>query len=126
LRTDIFITVTSTQEALNFYIDELAMFELKHDYGMGDVLINHVNNPDFCLSLTEGEELPNRTETPQYAIKVENCHELYEKIKSISFVKGGLVKDDNFNSFFMEAPTGQSFTLSDPSGNYFTLFSDSL
>lgn len=124
MRLDIFIIVNSTKEAIQFYVDELNLFELKHDYGMGDVVIQSKLNPDFCLSISEAEAQISKT--PLFGIEVVDCKELHAELLKIKFKNGGLVIDKNTEDTIMDSPLGQNIMLKDPSGNTFVFFTETI
>lgn len=119
MRVDLFLPVTSTEEALRFYVDELALFELRLDYGMDTYLIAYKRNPSLCLNLHAGElHKPN---SPLFALEVENCIAEFQRMREVAFTKGGFVNTDRASQRVFEYPLGKSFLMHDPFGNRFLI-----
>lgn len=119
MRADLFLTVASTREALEFYTEELALFELRMDYGMDTYLISYKLSSNLCLSLSMGEVQPRTT--PLFALEVEDCLAEFHRIKKIKFTKGGLENTNKSSQQIFEYPLGKSFLMQDPSGNRFLI-----
>jgi hypothetical protein len=119
MRVDLFLTVASPKEALHFYVEELALFELRLDYGMDTYLISYKANPTVCLSIGVGEEQVRNK--PTFALEVKDCLAEYQRISKIDFTKGGILKNNGNDKQIFEYPLGKSFLMQDPFGNRFLI-----
>lgn len=123
MRFDIFLTVQSADIALKFYIDELAMFEVRADYGMGCYLLHEKRNRSACLSIREVDA--RRSGEKVFGISVENCVREFERLRNTQFFfGGGIVPDDDGSISVFDYPIGKNFLMEDPDGNRFLLFED--
>ncbi|WMJ72300.1 hypothetical protein RCC89_03855 [Cytophagaceae bacterium ABcell3] len=116
MRLDCFVNVISIDPALEFYVNELGFFNIKYDFGMGNVLISHNENSDICLRLKEHNLQPSPDIV--FALEVKNCKDQFEIFKSFKFKSGGQLSSNNL----LEYPVESSFIIKDPSGNKILIF----
>jgi hypothetical protein len=119
MQANLFIPVTSIEEALHFYISELALFDIKADYGMDTYLVSYNYNPSFGLNLTVGS--PISKSGPLYELVVADCVTEFKRIANIAFSKGGLVNANRDSKNIFEYPLGKNFLMEDPSGHKFLI-----
>lgn len=117
MAASLFIPVTSIKEALHFYTSELALFEVRIDYGMDDYLISYKHDSSFGLNLSIGE--PIAKSGPLYELEVADCVAEFERIAGIAFSKGGLVNANRSSKNIFEYPLGKNFLMQDPFGYKF-------
>lgn len=119
LRADVFVPSASAEAQVRFYVDELGLFEVAHDYGMGSLLLRHIHGPSFCLSLQPGRA-PCR-EQPLFCISTPDARSELARLSAVSFSSGGIVPGGDGSARLFEYPLGLSFTLRDASGNMFII-----
>jgi len=125
MRFEIFLTVESAKNAIQFYVVELKLFRVRIEYGMETFLLCSVDNKVACLSIREGNVAPNIY--PLFAIGVKDCDEEFARVNKIKFSNGArIVPDRNGLLQVRDFPTGKSFSMEDPSGNRFILSEDYL
>jgi len=117
MRIDLYIPTLSVDDQINFYTRELALFRIKHDYGMGSILLSYVNQPDFCLQLLP--DLVPQLSSPLFSISVSNCDQEFIRLSATHFKKGGLFTAIGASKI-IEYPLGKTFGMSDSSGNIFS------
>jgi hypothetical protein len=119
MRLDIHIASNSELESIKFYAHELMLFEKSHDFGMGNILLRNIENPDFCLLLS-----PNHSpciERPLFSISTEKIDAVLAKLNQTKFSKGGPLRNANGSIAVMDYPLGKNISLRDPSGNFFLI-----
>lgn len=122
MRIDIYLKVSSSEDAINFYVNELQFFKLRHDYGLGNVLLEYAGNDSFCLLLKEEEDFHNTGMNPLFAIGVNDARKIFQELKTTSFNRNaGIVTFENNQESFIEYPLGKNFMLKDPDGNHFLI-----
>lgn len=104
-------------KATTFYCDELGLFELGQDFGMGQISLEGKENKNIRLLLQEG--------MPQamgllFHLAVNDCDAVFERLKRVPFKTGALL----LNEEIFEYPLGKNVTLKDPAGNMFLLYED--
>ncbi|WP_143286710.1 hypothetical protein [Burkholderia ubonensis] len=119
MRADIFVPTISVDEQVQFYVKELRLFTVAQDYGMGEILLRHIDCPSFCLQLQ-----PNRSPSndwPIFCMSTEDCRSEFARLSAIAFQRGGLVPDAGAGAQLCEYPLGQTISLQDASGNLFLI-----
>lgn len=118
MRIDIFVPTVSTDEQLRFYVQQLGLFVVGQDYGMGNVLLRHVEEPSFCLLLQ-----PGRVPSGQhlFCMSTTNCRAEFARLSGVSFDKGGLIPGPDGALRVFEYPLGETISLRDASGNSFVI-----
>jgi hypothetical protein len=119
MKTTLFIPVTSADEALRFYIEKLALFEINIDYGMDNYLISYKHNNSFGLNIVLGSPIIHLG--PLYELEVANCIPEFERIAGTVFEKGGLVNPNRNSKNIFEYPLGRNFLMEDPFGHKFLI-----
>ncbi len=118
MRADIFVPTISTDDQVRFYVDELKLFTIAQDYGMGAVLLRHVNEPAFCLQLRPGQK-PS-SDRALFRISTTDCEAEFARLSRIDFAIGGLESGSD-RSQILEYPLGKNFLVVDASGNRFVV-----
>jgi hypothetical protein len=119
MRLDIHITSKSELESIKFYVHELMLFERSHEFGIGNILLRNVENPDFCLLLS-----PNQSpsiERPLFSISTEKIDTVVANLNQIQFSKGGPLRNADGSIAVMDYPLGKNISLRDPSDNFFLI-----
>jgi predicted enzyme related to lactoylglutathione lyase len=125
IRFDMFLTVESAKNAIQFYVDELKLFRVRIEYGMECFLLSAVDNNVACLRIREGNVASKKS--PLFVIGVKDCDEEFARVSKIKFSNGaGIVPDRNGLLQVSDFPTGKNFVMEDPSGNRFILSEDYL
>ena len=62
------LKVADLRAALQFYCEELALFDVRQDYGMNTVSVAYKANPSILLLLSEGTPAGNQAE---FSIEVD-------------------------------------------------------
>lgn len=119
MRVDIFVPTNSVEDQIQFYVNELGIFTIENDYGMGDVLLRHVDCDSFCLQL-QHNRAPSIDE-PLFCISTKNCRSEFERLLKVVFRNGGLVASAGGGPQLLEFPLGQTISLRDASGNLFLI-----
>ncbi len=119
MRVDIFVPSHSADEQLRFYVEELRLFEVAQDYGMGSVLLRHVTEPSICLELAPGR--PPDPGRPLFCLSTDDCEAEFKRLGGVAFAKGGLVASGNGAPAILEYPLGKTFSVHDASGNLFLI-----
>lgn len=118
MRVDIFVPTHSAEEQVQFYVHELQLFTVAHDYGMDSILLRHVTEPSICLQLSPRGQ-PYGDE-PLFCLSTDDCEREYERLRGVSFTKGGLFVPAE-GSPILEYPLGKTFSMTDASGNFFVV-----
>lgn len=120
MRVDVFVPTVSAEEQVDFYVNQLGLFEIAQDYGMGNLLLKFVNNPEFCLLLKKSNQsvLPVG---PLFCISTKNCRAEFSRLSKVNFHKGGLVPGPDGLLQVFEYPLGENIFMKDPSGNSFVI-----
>lgn len=113
---EIRLNVNAVNQALEFYCNELGLFSLHRDYGMGNISIVYKNNPSFKLMIFEGQTI--NVEYPLFSIETENCTKLFHQLLGTNFSSNGKL----ISKSVFEYPIGKNILLQDPSGNKFLIF----
>ena len=122
MRIDIFLNVTSINATVDFYVNELRLFEKVYDYGSDNLLLRYKYNKSFFLSTVISKEL-NKNKT-LFALIVKDCKKEYSRIKKIQFSKAKGITPVHGDIEFLESPIGKQFYISDPDNNEFIIFQD--
>jgi predicted enzyme related to lactoylglutathione lyase len=112
MRFDVFMSVKSSSDAIKFYVQELGLFEETADYGMSAFLMTAVDNRSIGVHVREDEKGP-----AVFGLRVANCAQLVERLKSVVFASGGRVDPE-----LLSMEGGQCCVLHDPSDNRIILF----
>ncbi|KEQ22554.1 hypothetical protein [Paenibacillus tyrfis] len=116
MRVDVFVPTISTEEQVRFYVQELGLFAVGQDYGMGSILLRHVDSPSFCILLQPG--CAPSIDRPLFCISTANCRSEFARLLRLSFEKGGLVPAPDGSVQVFEYPLGESISLKDASGKW--------
>ncbi|WP_157656073.1 VOC family protein [Burkholderia ubonensis] len=117
LKNIIFVPSKSTEESVEFYVNELALFEVAEDLGRGNVFLRYIRSEDFYLMLSL--ELDVREgDAPIFSVGVDDCFGEYNRLKGINFKSGAEILS---NPGFVEWPLGKFLKMRDPAGNVFDL-----
>lgn len=123
MRFDMFLNVTSSADAIRFYVEELGLFRVAIDYGMKSFLLCATKSPYVCLNV--GERPISISEYPRFGIQVDDCGKEFRRLRDIQFSKSaGIVPSRDGVFEVSDFPIGKSFSMKDPSGNRFILFED--
>lgn len=102
---------------MEFYVNELALFEVAEDFGWGNVFLRYIRSEDFYLMLSL--ELGVREgDASIFSVGVGNCFGEYNRIKGVNFKSGAEILS---NPGFVEWPLGKFLKMRDPAGNVFDL-----
>lgn len=52
LKNIVFVPSKSTEESVEFYVNELTLFEVAEDLGRGNVFLRYIRSEDFYLMLS--------------------------------------------------------------------------
>lgn len=118
MRFDIFVPSIVAEDQVRFYVDELGLFRVRHDYGLGNFLLAHTCNHEFCLQLVPGQDVSK--ERPIFSLAVENLTEEVARLRSVEFRLGGFYPSGG-EAKILEYPLGRSMTMLDASGNMIVL-----
>ncbi|MGE6758259.1 hypothetical protein ACQKGO_09630 [Corallococcus interemptor] len=105
------------EEQVRFYVDELGLFEVAQDYGMGQMLLRCRTSPSFCLLLQPGR--PVMRDTPVFTLSTSNARAELARLTAVRFTRGGLVVGRDGVPGVWEYPLGTTFSLRDAVGNLF-------
>lgn len=102
---------------MEFYVNELALFEVAEDLGRGNVFLRYIRSEDFYLMLSL--ELDVREGgAPIFSVGVDDCFGEYNRLKGVNFKSGAEILS---NPGFVEWPLGKFLKMRDPAGNVFDL-----
>lgn len=102
---------------MEFYVNELALFEVAEDLGRGNVFLRYIRSEDFYLMLSL--ELDVREgDAPIFSVGVDDCFGEYNRLKGVNFKSGAEILS---NPGFVEWPLGKFLKMRDPAGNVFDL-----
>lgn len=117
LKNIVFVPSKSTEESVEFYVNELALFEVADDLGRGNVFLRYIRSEDFYLMLSL--ELGVREgDAPIFSVWVDDCFGEYNRLKGFDFKSGAEILS---NPGFVEWPLGKFLKIRDPAGNVFDL-----
>ncbi|WP_179092069.1 VOC family protein [Burkholderia ubonensis] len=117
LKNIVFVPSKSTEESVDFYINELALFEVGEDLGRGNVFLRYIRSEDFYLMLSL--ELSVREgDAPIFSVGVDDCFGEYNRLKGVNFKGGAEILS---NPGFVEWSLGKFLKMRDPAGNVFDL-----
>ncbi|WP_415493116.1 VOC family protein [Burkholderia ubonensis] len=117
LKNIVFVPSKSTEESVEFYVNELALFEVGEDLGRGNVFLRYARSEDFYLMLSL--ELSVREgDAPIFSVGIGDCLGEYNRLKSVNFKNGAEILS---NPGFVEWPLGKFVKMRDPAGNVFDL-----
>ncbi|WLI89469.1 hypothetical protein Q4S45_22705 [Massilia sp. R2A-15] len=85
MRFDMFLNVTSSADAIRFYVEELGLFRVAIDYGMKSFLLCATESPYVCLNV--GERPISISEYPRFGIQVDDCGKEFRRLRDIQFSK---------------------------------------
>ncbi|WP_208913012.1 VOC family protein [Paracidovorax avenae] len=103
--------------SVKFYVEELSLFNISTDYGMGTYLLFANDDPSMGLMIVNGEAVSN-SQRPAFTIGVSEIEPLFQRLRNFEFLTGAelLTKRALF-----DYPAGKSMTLRDPGGNVFII-----
>lgn len=102
---------------MEFYVNELALFEVAEELGRGNVFLRYIRSEDFYLMLSL--ELGVREgDAPIFSVGVDDCLGEYNRLKGVDFKSGAEILS---NPGFVEWPLGKFVKMRDPAGNVFDL-----
>ena len=110
------LRAVSLQAAIEFYCEELALFDFHQDYGMGTVSLAYKANESILLLLSEGA--PTLLGRPVFHVEADSCESMFNTLRVQAFESGGKL----LSKEIFEYPMEKSLALEDPSGNMFILF----
>ncbi|WP_157654397.1 VOC family protein [Burkholderia ubonensis] len=117
LKNIVFVPSKSTEESVEFYVNELALFEVAENLGRGNVFLRYIRSEDFYLMLSL--ELGVREgDAPIFSVGVDDCFGEYYRLKGFDFKSGAEILS---NPGFVEWPLGKFLKIRDPAGNVFDL-----
>ncbi|WP_141715420.1 VOC family protein [Burkholderia ubonensis] len=117
LKNIVFVPSKSTEESVDFYVNELALFEVGEDLGRGNVFLRYIRSEDFYLMLSL--ELGVREgDAPIFSVGVDDCFGEYNRLKGVNFKNGAEIL---LNPGFVEWALGKFLKMRDPAGNVFDL-----
>ncbi|KVW37053.1 hypothetical protein WK95_21855 [Burkholderia ubonensis] len=102
---------------MEFYVNELALFEVAEDLGRGNVFLRYIRSEDFYLMLSL--ELGMREDGASiFSVGVDDCLGEYNRLKDVDFKSGAEILS---NPGFVEWSLGKFVKMRDPAGNVFDL-----
>ena len=105
------------KKTLQFYIEELNLFQFGNDFGNGQCSIFAEGNPRFTLFIS-AQEFYESSQHIIFSINVDNIEALHKKYRGMKFNSGGeLISKDRV----FEYPAGRNITLKDPANNLFII-----
>ncbi|WP_143136922.1 hypothetical protein [Burkholderia ubonensis] len=117
LKNIVFVPSKSTEESVEFYVNELALFEVAEDLGRGNVFLRYIRSEDFYLMLSLELDVREGGE-PIFSVGVEDCFGEHNRLKGVDFKSGAEILS---NPGFVEWPLGKFLKMRDPAGNVFDL-----
>lgn len=115
MRCDVYVPSMDEQSSIRFYVEELKLFVLVRDYGMGDILLRYINSDDFHIMLSLDSSV--FCNTPLFAVTVNDCDAELDRLMKVNFSVGGVAPNGEGLPLCIEYPLGKFFRLRDPSGN---------
>ncbi|WP_157652572.1 hypothetical protein [Burkholderia ubonensis] len=117
LKNIVFVPSKSTEESVEFYVNELALFEVAEDLGRGNVFLRYILSEDFYLMLSL--ELDVREGgAPVFSVGVGDCFGEYNRLKGVNFKSGAEILS---NPGGVEWPLGKFLKMRDPARSVFDL-----
>ena len=107
----------NTDLSVKFYVEEMSLFNISTDYGMGTYLLLANDDPSMGLMIINGEAVSN-SQHPTFTIAISEIEPLFRRLRNFEFLTGAelLTKRALF-----DYPGGKSMTLRDPGGNVFII-----
>lgn len=116
MRCDVYVPSKDEESSIRFYVDELKLFVLVKNYGMGDVLLRYVHSEDFHIMLSS-DTYASCCDTPLFALTVDDSDAELGRLLKVNFSGGGVASNEEGLPLCIEYPLGKFFRLRDPSGN---------
>jgi predicted enzyme related to lactoylglutathione lyase len=121
MRVDIYLPTKNTEQSIHFFVDQLNLFNVIKDHGMGNVLLQCAQSPEFHLMLSPDDSVRNNSAL--FSISVKDCEKELQKILGIKFEgNAGVLRDSAGNPELIEYALGKFFKIQDPAGNIFTVY----
>jgi catechol 2,3-dioxygenase-like lactoylglutathione lyase family enzyme len=121
MRVHIYLPTANAADSIRFFVDQLKLFKVAKDLGMGNVLLQHTKATDFHLMLSPDD--PVRAGSALFSISVPNCEAEFNRISGIKFDgEAGILRNSVGGPEFIEYALGKFFKLRDPAGNIFTIY----
>ena len=104
-------------DMLGFYTEELGLFILAQDYGMGSCKMVSRLHP-ACALLVSRVDDHHPSSRPGFSIVVDDLDHLHQKYRSTEFRSGGFLASV---SGIFEYPAERTITMVDPARNIFLI-----
>lgn len=120
MRVTLYLDCSAIEKSIDFYVEELALFDVAENYGTGYCLLEsrllrgfHLYLADWCNPA--GNEYI-------FSLDVPDCDAEFQRLQSICFSSGGrILPDENGHIGVLEYPGGKVFQMTDPDNNRFTI-----
>jgi hypothetical protein len=121
MQVHIYLPTTNPADSVRFFVDQLKLFRVVKDFGMGNVLLQYINATNFHLMLSPDD--PVRFGSSLFSISVPDCEAEFNRISGIKFdCEAGILRSTAGSPEFIEYALGKFFKLRDPAGNIFTIY----
>lgn len=123
MRADIFLNSASCEKSIQFYVDELGLFDLINNFGTGFCTLRSKALPNLNLILGDGYSGPGPW--PVLGLSVDSCYDELNRLRNVRFESGGeLVPNAAGQLKVFEYPGGRNILLRDPDKHQLLLFED--